>query len=234
MFTVQQPQAVNIPTVWTFAHPARAVVPATPSSLTHPAVVQLLDRVVKPMEMRRVEEGVDITPLGLGLPFDRPRGYRGAHSDWVVYPGDQHPLIERGLFTIPPENLEHLRDLSARGYPFNQVYIADELPSGTLDRFGADDIPTELLRPPPKVETVQAAERLSERATQVDESRTRGSSGWGEAAAVGLFGGVLAGLAGLASLMTLDPLVIGAVSVHPSPRPGKDCIYLYLLTWWLY
>lgn len=181
------------------------------------------------------EVGVDVVPLGINPLFQAPRFYEGSQTDWILGPvtlGDDA--------IVPWREGQDLRRLSSIGvHPL--TYIAHETdPSKTKElraeaATGHREITpahaAELVGPvPPPVESVALGEQLARRATQVATGVRRsvkiaGAAAVGVAAAPVVIAGGL-----LASLATLDPVVLGALPAI-SEKPGAPAYWLILTRW---
>ena len=181
------------------------------------------------------EVGVDVVPLGINPLFQEPRFYKGPQTDWILGP------VSLGDDAIVPlrEELELRRLCSIGFHPL--TYIAHEInPSKTKElraeaAAGHREItPThaaELVGPvPPPTESVALAEKLARRATQVANGTRRsvkfvGVAAAGVAAAPVVIAGGL-----LASLATVDPVVLGAIPAI-SEKPGAPAYWFTLTRW---
>jgi hypothetical protein len=187
---------------------------------------------------RREMDLTGVVPLGVGLALKEPRGYERPDGDYIAYPAAQEPWVQAGQFFLPFEEEERLQGIADLGIDPDDMYVIHQTPPGTLRQYGLHDIPPAVLGPPPSRRTVAAAQDLVERARRANGPGNLtgpavaggiavGAAALGLAATVGVVGLTLAALGSVA--VGLDPIILGAVSTRPQPRPG-DPVFLYLLS----
>ena len=176
--------------------------------------------------------GVDIEYLGVGPLFSDVRAYSGIGTDWIFGPAGEHEA-----FIVPAPQTEDLERVAQAGLPFPVVYIADEVPKGSVVPYEAE--PGTLLAEmeparaaelipavPPPLEAVETGRRLDEHARRILAGLRGVLVGMGAVAASPF---ILAGAA-LSSLATLDPIVIGAIPAI-STRVGTPAAFYVLARW---
>jgi hypothetical protein len=190
--------------------------------------VATLGRRANALVDRAARVGLHVEYLGISPLFDEPRLYRGPKTDWVLGPANRTEDL-----VVPRVERDRLRRLVEAGVDVPSVYIAHEVPKERTKAHPAE-APTPvvlssaeaegLVGPVPSpVETIQTAERLA-----AYSSRTLKALGAVATAAVTAPAVFLAGA--VASLATLDPIVIGAVPLSTA-RPGAPAAWLALVRW---
>lgn len=217
-----------------------------PSGLTavHKTVPALVGRRALALERDAPEivrsarkAGVEIEFLGLNpLPGD-PVLYEGPENDWVLA-----PVTTMDDAVVPPRERRQLSRLTESRIDFPLTYIAHEVRKEqtralleqqtqpgpvVLDRAEV----AELVGPvPPPEATVALGDRMSRRSTKVlkaavNTSKVVGVAALGVAAApVVLVGGALA------SLATLDPIILGVIPAVTA-RSGEPAAWFVLARW---
>jgi hypothetical protein len=211
--------------------------PATPM---YPAVVE---RRVGALERRAPElvaearaTGVDVEYLGITELFDAPRLYEGIETDWVL--GPAHKMSDA---VMPAHVRRDLRRLLDNGLEFPLTYIAHEVRKDrTTARLadgqsGGHDLRhaevQQLVGPvPPPVQAVALSDKLGRSSAQLLRGARRAALATGAAAAAAVAApAVLVGGA-IASLATLDPIVLGAIpALHPTS--GQPAAFFVLARW---
>jgi hypothetical protein len=200
---------------------------------------RLVGRTVATLEReapRLVELGrsvnVNINYLGIAPLFDDALMMAGEDTDWIVAPvsADEVPVV-------PREQREALNRLDGSGAHFPMLYVAHEVEKDKYpslregSRSFAITVPKEHARKivgptPAPVRSVELADRLSERANQVFKVIGRAGALAGTVAVAPL---VLLSSA-MASLSTLDPVVLGAIPALLA-RPGEPAAWYVLARW---
>lgn len=170
-----------------------------------------------------------IQPLGVAPLSLQPRLFRGeGRTDWIVLPLSQDPVWNDRELGVPREPKARLEMLAAARARFDSIVTAYEIPRGVLD--GVND-----------KDAVKRAVLLPELAEDDRVSRFLGTAGL-VALGVGVLAGALAAgaavgsttlaaLGGLASLVSLDPVVLGAVVEHPPAQEGDRAVWFALARW---
>ncbi len=76
--------------------------------------------------------GVPIESVGIATAFDDLRLYRRPGRDWLLSPVHADPHAAEGLI-LPRAEMRKLASLDAAGVDLPEIYIAHELPPGTVD-----------------------------------------------------------------------------------------------------
>jgi hypothetical protein len=211
--------------------------PLTPM---YPAVVErrvaALERRAPDVVAEARRAGVDAQYLGITELFESPRLYEGVDTDWVLAPAQKAADA-----VMPAAVRRDLRRLVEQGIEFPFTYIAHEVRKEHAQaRFPARQAgpqildvvdAEELVGPvPPHAGAVALGERLGQRSAQLVRAARRAAVATGVAAAglaaapVVLVGGAIA------SLATLDPIVLGAVpALHATP--GQPAAFYVLARW---
>jgi hypothetical protein len=181
--------------------------------------------------------GVDIEYLGIAPLFAEPRFYEGdGETDWVFGPADQPDDI-----VVPRREGRDLTRLTEAGLGADFVYIAHEVPKeqtadlrAAASRGERDLSPAqakELVGPvPPPARSVALDEQLSRRSTQVTNAARRSLMVAGAAAAGVVAAPVVLVGGALASLATVDPVIVTATPVI-SGKPGSPASWFVVARW---
>lgn len=164
--------------------------------------------------------------VGIFSLFAGYRFYPGTHHDWVFINAADDPLLHnRDGFPLPRHIRQQLHQFTQAGLEFDALYLAHELPPGSLT---ADtSVSGDLLAPPPPA----AVQRLSRHCGQVSRWL------WYLVSAPVLATGVLVGttaLGVLAPIVGLDPILFGAIVAPGRPVVPDEPAALFYLTHWAY
>ncbi len=193
------------------------------------------------------EHQLHLPCLGVLPLFDEIRAYHGTRSEWVITPASLDPLVRSGGLPVPHEQLRWLEAVEAAGVTFDDIYLAHEVPSGTV--FAAEPfrattaqtLPAGRARPtvevldaaraeaaigtaPPPSAAIHRAQRLGKQAETVLR---------GLATAARISGTALAALATapLSLAAGLDPIVLGVVSPDGTTQPGTPAAWFLVAAW---
>lgn len=151
-----------------------------------------------------------------------PQLYRGESTEVVVLSAADDPLFaDPDGFPMPEKNLDELRRIQAAGLEFDDIWVAHELPLGTVQR--GRPITAEMLAPPASRRSAETSQRLGK----------MGGMLWKMAAFPLLIAGGLALAAALpAAAVGLDPIIFG-LRVAPGRRavPGEAAAWVMLTGW---
>jgi hypothetical protein len=213
--------------------------PALAKEYSSPMVarrVAVLEREAPAMVNLGRSAGVDITYEGIAPMFNQAMVYVGTDTDWVIGPmgTDEAPVV-------PREQQRVLARLEEAGAHFPAIYVAHEVekgqlpdspyaPTGSMALVSTEEA-RDLVGPPPlPVQSVELAERLNVRATQVFRAMRTAAVVTGTAAAAAVAVPFALVGAAVGSLATLDPIVFGVVPAV-SPREGEPAAWYVLARW---
>ena len=171
------------------------------------------------------EESLPVTYLGTSPLFSGHRVYCGHDSDWALFNLCDDPLFhDRDGFPVPSSVLQTLRRIENAGVDFDALFVAHEVKSGAIREGEAPRLES-LLPPPPGSMT-----RLSDQLGKVSDAL------WAVATAPLALGATLGAASAIAvagaGLMTLDPILFGAVvATGRSVAPGEMAGWFYLARW---
>lgn len=86
------------------------------------------------LEDKTKEQGGDLlTSLGPAQIHHTPVGISThGETDWVIFDVERHPQIKAGRFSAPSSPLRELRRIDRTGVHFDRLFIAHELPIGSV------------------------------------------------------------------------------------------------------
>lgn len=177
------------------------------------------------LEVHRRSGGLT-RPIGVRTIPAGPVGLSVDATDWVVVSIEDDPLFERGAFVAPDAVIERLRRLDAAKVQFDRVFVAHEVPAGTL-KSGAPLTPSELERlipdaaPHPRAEaTLRACTRLTSAAAAVTLAPLAIASILPAAA-----------VAAVGSAIALDPALMGVVTATGRAEAGELGAWFLIAAW---
>ncbi len=170
-------------------------------------------------------EGLSVTCLGIADQLAAPVG-ASAQTDWIVLPAEQDPLVKNGEMAIPAAQRRKLSRLAAADIELADLYLAHELPAGSLGiKPGGyrplDKVAALRFEKAAKLPEHQGTKRLSHRLGTVAE---RAASMIGQSVGTALAAPLLLAAA-------LDPVVLGIVTETGEPQPGQPAGWLVLVEW---
>jgi hypothetical protein len=181
--------------------------------------------------VRRVEHlreiASELTPLAV---VDLARAYPQVVTtaserrwDWVFYPAEDDPLVERGLLVMPPDVRGYVRDLDARGVQFDRLLIGHEVDKTALGRTDLSDRSAAVKLLAPKPETTPATPGVRRLRAVVAAAGT----------ALRITGAGLAAVAvaPLALLDAADPVLIGVLTASGRALPGERAALFGIARW---
>lgn len=214
-------------------NPPPTQLPSLTSDLERRAVALLerCDGLVSPIGVTAVPAG----PIGfrLGAVAGRPgstvpasRPGAPGRSEWLVTDAESDPQLDAGRFVLPDHVAAKLRRLAALGVDFDRLFVAHELPPGSLradvQTLTKDEVAALVPEVPPTARTARAL-RVATRAASI---------------AVGgvLVPVVVAGMAPLAAAAGiagsgLDPALIGVTSVSGRAETGELAVWFLIEAW---
>lgn len=147
----------------------------------------------------------------------------GQQYDWAFMPIAEDPLYKRdGTLPIPNDVLAQLSNIRRVGIDFDDIYIAHELPLGSVGP--GHSVTADMLEPPVPKDVQRMSYEMG-----------RKSQGMWKIAAIPLVIGVFAGAAALAApiaAISLDPVLFGVVvGAGRKPVPGEMASFIYLAHW---
>jgi hypothetical protein len=181
--------------------------------------------------------GVEIEHLGIAPLFTEPRFYEGdGETDWIFGPADQPDDV-----VVPRKEARTLTQLADIGLGSDLVYIAHEVrkdqtaelraAAAAGNRDVSRDRAQELVGPvPPPAESVALDEKLARGSTKVMNAARRTAMVAGAAAAGVVAAPVVLVGGALASLATLDPVIVTAAPAI-STKPGAPASWFVVARW---
>ncbi len=163
-----------------------------------------------------------------GLAGRAPLRADGKRTEWVVTAAETDPQLRQQQFVMPDHVVAKLERLVELGVEFDRLFVAHELPDGSLKADVQTIDPTELAALIPET---PPSER-TRRALRIATSAARVSLG-GVVAPV-----VAAGLAPVAAAAALgaataglDPALLGVVSASGRARTGELSVWFLIEAW---
>jgi len=182
-------------------------------------VRQILDQT---RSIRQTERPFSIRHLGAHLVFSSMVIARETHTDWAILPLSEDPSYSgSGKFLLPKAVIRHLKTLKNRGFSFDTLYIAHEVPKDTL--FSGERLPLELIAPPVPP-AVEKAERLGELSGMA----------WMSMAPLLPVVNIAKYVAAIPLAVVLDPILFGLkfkAETQPNAVELADWYYLCHWTW---
>ncbi|MDH7489005.1 MAG: hypothetical protein QHH80_05805 [Anaerolineae bacterium] len=197
---------------------------------TCPPSYSLILRHQKTLQLARCSN-LPLLFLGYAPVFSGQRVYHGRDCDWaMMHVGDDPVFRLHGQRLYAPKPVRaHLEKITEAGIEFDAIFIAREIPAGSVKP--GEPIPLELLIPPPHPE---ARERLN--------TFERAAMNWWNfvakvltATARGIAAGavaVAAAGAGVGALAALDPVLFGVQFDATWHTDGHPIGMWYYLTHW--
>jgi hypothetical protein len=200
------------------------------------ARVATLERDAPAVVARARSAGVAIRFVGTSPLFAEQRFYPGPRSDWVIGPADEHEQI-----VIPRPQRQALSRLVEHGIDFPLTYIAHEVPKASSAELPAtkNGTPTSLERVdaatlvgavPAPAGAVELGERLGRQATHVLQGIAAAAPVVGAAILAVAAAPVVLTAGAWAALVTVDPIVFGAIPAL-SDAPGEPACFYQLVAW---
>lgn len=169
------------------------------------------------------KQGLPIRFLGYADTFSGMRVYEGPDNDWVLMNLDEDPqYLEMGEKLVAPRVVvEQLTKMQAHGTSADHIYIAHEVPKGSIKQGQA--IPLEAILPPPPAEVAKRVSRYADQASGVWRSLT-----------VGLVRVAGAALSLAALPLALDPVLFGVITDNSTSVRSEELGMWYYLAHWLW
>lgn len=161
----------------------------------------------------------------------------GQHTDFVFMRVEEDPLFhDPDRFPIPEQVFDKLQYMLHVGVNFDDILVAHELTKGAM--LPGQQATAEMVTPQPSPAMVQRSQQMGTVVQKTWEAAVlplwgslMGIAGAG-AVTLGLGALAVAGIAGAASAIALDPLLIGVVKDPKHPlQPGTPAAYFYLDSW---
>ena len=205
-----------------------------------PGVDSRLEHLSQTVSEAAAALGINLTPVGSDALFRGVRLYdEGGPAPWIVARADDDPMVAAGL-PIPKRQRAQLEATVAAGFDFPSVYVAHELQPGNSDSSRAlakgvgyryvEPHEVSLLLPgaPAPTETTRTATRLDRRAKQAHRMLITAGTGLAGAISIVAAAPVLA----ISSLASLDPAILGAVTLPGTPHhPGNRAAWFIIAHW---
>ncbi len=159
--------------------------------------------------------------------FEERRLYHGPNSLWLIMPLENDPLMAEGEeFRIPKYQLKVIKRLHKGGVTPDRLYIAHELPFGSVNH--PSQVTADMIRPKAPPQALAMARRLGLAGAITLQAAAA------PAAMAGIVGGlgIKAAQTIIANPIILDPILFGVV-VHPQrlPHAGEMGMWFELLRW---
>lgn len=195
-----------------------------------------LERQAPTIVRRARDAGADIEYLGVAPLFAETRLYGGVGTDWVLA-----PVTDKDGAVVPRKERLTLERLARAHIDFPLMFIAHEvtreatanlpaLPPGDHMVIEAS-VGKALVGPVPEPQaSLRLADRLNRRSHQALAAAARTGRVVGTAAAIAAVAPVALVGGALASLATLDPIILGAVPAL-SPREEEPAAWFVLARW---
>lgn len=198
---------------------------------SHPSILPSLLRSHALTINQSTAEQLNITFLGYAPVQSRSRVFHGDGCDWVMMSLREDPLYYasgRKLVTPKPVH-DELRRIVRAGINFDAMFIAHEVPAGSVKDGQA--IPLELIAPPPPPEVMERMDRLGRQASGfwsgiAQTLRRVGDAASQTAVAVG------SSLAAIGSVTFRDPILFGVRFERDWRVDGRPLGMWYYLTHW--
>jgi hypothetical protein len=212
-------------------HPTRTA-PQRAADAVAARSIAVLERQAPELVRAARAAGVEVEYLGIAELFSETRLYAGADNDWVL-----GPVTRPDQAVVPAQERHQLECLAAAGINLPLIYIAEEvakektvqLAAPTPGKYGVLDRQTgaELVGPTPEPQdSVALAGRLAQASQQVLNGVARA----GRAVGVTAASIVMAPVAALGSVATLDPIILGAIPAC-SAQAGEPAGWFMLAQW---
>ena len=175
------------------------------------------------IKQRVQEDQLPVHYVGTMPVFEHHRVYHGQQYDWVLLNSREDPLMQDpDGFPVPAHVLAQLQRIQQANLHFDAIYVAHEVPHGTINPHGPLD-PKQLLPPPPR-----AVHRLSAQLGNISQSL------WTVATLpLVAIGRALSTAAAFSSVAVgLDPILLGViVGEHRSLHDSEPAAWFYLAHW---
>lgn len=159
-----------------------------------------------------------VSPLGVSVVPSGPVGLHVGPSEWLVLAAEDDPQLRDAKLALPDAVAAHLEALTRSKVSFDRLFVAHELPAGTLDRAAKTKLgPGDLDRivPPPTphprtLATLAACSRVAELAGAALTLPVKAAG---------------------AALAALDPALIGVVTASGHADPAELGVWFLLAAW---
>lgn len=202
----------------------------------------IVDKHNRTMALARKHD-LTVAFMGYAPTFNGVHIHRAAHTDWAVMPVAKDPLYQswgRSLY-VPPAVLEDMERVWDAGINFDAVFIAHEIPAGSVE--AGEPIPLELIQPPPPPSTARYLNQLEAVSKAYWQAMPRlltmpvvaplvlGGLALGAAVAVAVGGAVALGAAAITAT-AYDPILFGLYVDKSRQVNGQSLALWYYLTHW--
>ena len=177
--------------------------------------------------------------IGYAPVFSEHRLYPGRNTDWVIMPLPEDPTYTYNSgqpFYIPTRSLNDLRRVHRSGIHFESIFIAHEIPKNSL-KYG-DQVPLELIAPPPPQRQMKNARRAAEAVSGFWDSVVKAVTA-SAIATVAVAGAALFAPAAAVSVLAapiaavgLDPIIFGLHIDERQKVKGMSLAMWYYITHW--
>ncbi len=166
-----------------------------------------------------------LTPIGVTAVPVGPVGFSTATTDWVVVAAEDDPHLAGGLFVVPRPVLDRLGSLDRLDVKLDRLFVAHELPAGTLSRTGGRLEKNQLESVIPKGSPDPALCRTLDTCNRL--------VGAAAASVVAPFAALGKGAAAIAQAMEagLDPALMAVVTASGRATPGELGAWFLIAAW---
>lgn len=162
-----------------------------------------------------------LTMLGVTEIPAGPIGLVTSNTEWVVVAAEDDPHLTAGTFVVPVPVLERLERLNDQKVSIDRLFIAHELPAGSLGKTGSKIAKHDLATivpagaPDPRLETTLT------RCNRIVGTATK--------AVVAPFAVTGAGASAFA--LALDPALMAVVTASGRAAPGELAVWFLVAAW---
>lgn len=220
------PVAVVSERKWPVALQTMQIVPAAevyPISCPKPLIQKHTN-----VEIIATKKQLPVRFLGYSPIFSETRIYQGPESDWALMNLADDPLYYSNgqRLIVPSVVAQDINSIVKAGIDFSTIYIAHEIPKGSIKQ--GEEIPLELIAPPPPPDVVRRVKK-----------RSRGAETFWQKVMAAIQVMITTGAAttiGAASfvgaLVAFDPVLFGVLVDEEWQVNGKPIGLWYYITHW--
>jgi len=162
-----------------------------------------------------------LTMLGVTKIPAGPIGLLTSEAEWVVVAAEDDPHLAASTFVVPGPVLERLKSLNERKVPVDRLFVAHELPAGSLSKAGSKLAKHDLA-------TIVPAGAPDPRLTTT-LGRCNRIVGMAAKTVVAPFAVAGAGASAIAA--GLDPALMAVVTASGRAAPGELAVWFLIAAW---